>query len=151
MAWQTGWPVGTEPEIRAVVLEQRDDGRLYAFPSRGGFRAELRAMGNDVLVVDDVLAVGNEDRPARRRHCRQWSATHCARADQQQTRSGPGTTALACGLIGEYGWDHNTLYVLEKDGRLQVLIEWFFLYPLEEVARDTFAFPTLGTLRWRED
>ena len=22
------------------------------------------------------------------------------------------------GLIGEYGWDHNTLYILERDGKL---------------------------------
>ena len=36
------------------------------------------------------------------------------------------------GLIGEYGWDHDVLYILEKDGRLHALIEWFFDYPLKE-------------------
>ena len=46
------------------------------------------------------------------------------------------------GLIGEYGWDHNTLYILEKDGKLHALIEWFFLYPLEEVARTSSSSPT---------
>lgn len=34
------------------------------------------------------------------------------------------------GLIGEYGWDHNVLYVYERGGKLRVLIEWFFHYPL---------------------
>ncbi|MBI4584503.1 MAG: serine hydrolase [Planctomycetes bacterium] len=48
------------------------------------------------------------------------------------------------GLIGEYGWDHNTLYILERDGRLHALIEWFFCYPLTEVAEDAFAFPDYG-------
>ena len=29
------------------------------------------------------------------------------------------------GLVGEYGWDHNTLYILEEEGKLRALIEWF--------------------------
>jgi CubicO group peptidase (beta-lactamase class C family)/D-alanyl-D-alanine dipeptidase len=48
------------------------------------------------------------------------------------------------GLIGEYGWDHNILYVLERGGRLYTLIEWFFLYPLTEESPDVFAFPDFG-------
>jgi D-alanyl-D-alanine dipeptidase len=48
------------------------------------------------------------------------------------------------GLIGEYGWDHNTLYILEKDGKLHALIEWFFLYPLQEVSEKVFKFPDRG-------
>ncbi|MCA9738330.1 MAG: M15 family metallopeptidase [Gemmatimonadetes bacterium] len=48
------------------------------------------------------------------------------------------------GLIGEYGWDHNTLYVLEQDGQLQALIEWFFRYPLIEEGPDRFRFPDRG-------
>jgi CubicO group peptidase (beta-lactamase class C family)/D-alanyl-D-alanine dipeptidase len=47
-------------------------------------------------------------------------------------------------LIGEYGWDHNVLYILEREGKLHALIEWFFLYPLEEVDVDVFAFPKSG-------
>jgi D-alanyl-D-alanine dipeptidase len=47
-------------------------------------------------------------------------------------------------LIGEYGWDHNTLYILEKNGRLHALIEWFFFYPLEQISRDVFGFPHYG-------
>ncbi|HEV7282965.1 MAG TPA: M15 family metallopeptidase [Pirellulaceae bacterium] len=47
-------------------------------------------------------------------------------------------------LLGEYGWDHNTLYILEDRGRLVALIEWFFYYPLEELSEDEFAFPEHG-------
>jgi CubicO group peptidase (beta-lactamase class C family)/D-alanyl-D-alanine dipeptidase len=54
------------------------------------------------------------------------------------------------GLIGEYGWDHNTLYVLEKDGKLHALIEWFENYPLEELGADRFAFPDYGLYHGEE-
>ena len=50
------------------------------------------------------------------------------------------------GLIGEYGWDHNVLYILERYGRLNVLVEWFFRYPLEEISPDVYAFPDQGGL-----
>ncbi len=48
------------------------------------------------------------------------------------------------GLIGEYGWDHNTLFVLERGGRLEMLIEWFFLSPLDEIAPDVYSLPDAG-------
>lgn len=48
------------------------------------------------------------------------------------------------GLIGEYGWDHNTLYILEDQGQLHALIEWFYDYPLQEIDENTFAFPDYG-------
>jgi CubicO group peptidase (beta-lactamase class C family)/D-alanyl-D-alanine dipeptidase len=48
------------------------------------------------------------------------------------------------GLIGEYGFDHNTLFILEQDGRLQALIEWFTSYPLTETDPDSFRFPAWG-------
>ncbi|HSF17043.1 MAG TPA: serine hydrolase [Vicinamibacteria bacterium] len=53
-------------------------------------------------------------------------------------------------LIGEYGWDHNTLYILEKDGALHALIEWFESYPLTELSPDRFAFPDYGLYQGEE-
>ena len=47
-------------------------------------------------------------------------------------------------FVGEYGWDHNTLYVYEKNGRLWCTIEWFFQYPLTQIDEQTFAFPDYG-------
>ncbi|MEC9091975.1 MAG: serine hydrolase [Planctomycetota bacterium] len=47
-------------------------------------------------------------------------------------------------LVGEYGWDHNTLFVYEKHGQLWCTIEWFFQYPLREVSDGIFAFPDHG-------
>lgn len=48
------------------------------------------------------------------------------------------------GLIGEYGWDHNTLYIQERDGILHALIEWYYSYPLIERSQDFFEFPDFG-------
>jgi CubicO group peptidase (beta-lactamase class C family)/D-alanyl-D-alanine dipeptidase len=60
-------------------------------------------------------------------------------------------------LIGEYGWDHNVLFVRERDGRLEALIEWFWFDALSEVAPDVFALPAhrglypLERLEFRRD
>jgi CubicO group peptidase (beta-lactamase class C family)/D-alanyl-D-alanine dipeptidase len=48
-------------------------------------------------------------------------------------------------LIGEYGWDHDVLYIFEKDGKLWSLIEWFEFAPIEETAPDVFKFPDYGS------
>ncbi len=48
------------------------------------------------------------------------------------------------GLIGEYGWDHNTLYIYEEEGALMALIEWFYTYPLREINKNEFVFPDEG-------
>jgi D-alanyl-D-alanine dipeptidase/CubicO group peptidase (beta-lactamase class C family) len=48
-------------------------------------------------------------------------------------------------LIGEYGWDHDVLYILEKEGKLWCLIEWFEFAPLEQIAPDIFRFPDSGS------
>ncbi|HTU93592.1 MAG TPA: M15 family metallopeptidase, partial [Gemmataceae bacterium] len=114
------------------------DGRLWLLPAGGGYRQELRALGDD-LIVDDRMAygfqLGIED-----------DALH---TDKEFYFRVPLTKPKPCpekwrGLLGEYGWDHNTLVILERDGKLNALIEWFFLYPLEEVSADEFKFPEYG-------
>ena len=69
---------------------------------------------------------------------------HVAGAGYQRLAGCAPRRASRCwlGLIGEYGWDHNTLYILEDHGQLVALIEWFFYYPLEELSEDGSRFPT---------
>src|SRR5207244_7624865 len=64
-----------------------------------------------------------------------------ARVSIDKPQPAPGRWA---GLIGEYGWDHDVLVILEKEGKLNALIEWFFLYPLQEDSADVFKFPDWG-------
>ncbi len=59
-------------------------------------------------------------------------------------------------LLGEYGWDHGTLYILEDGGRLCCLIEWFSRCLLAEYDKDRFVMPNDGlyrgeTLRFERD
>ena len=118
------------------LVEQ--DGRLWAWPGRGGFRVELRALG-DKLIVDDRLGFGQVVEV-------QGDKLKIG-TDTFERTPAPHPQPLPAkwaGLIGEYGWDHNTLFILEKDGKLHALIEWFFLYPLEEESADVFKFPDQG-------
>jgi serine beta-lactamase-like protein LACTB len=122
---------------KSLELYERD-GRLYALPGDGGFRVELRGVG-DALVADDRLEFGQRievqgDKLKMGADTYERAASELPSAPPQKWH----------GLIGEYGWDHNTLYILEKDAKLHALIEWFFLYPLEEVSPDVYKFPDFG-------
>jgi CubicO group peptidase (beta-lactamase class C family)/D-alanyl-D-alanine dipeptidase len=117
-------------------------GRLYLEPTRGPgrieFRAELRQLGDD-LVTDDRVDYGQKITPQGEDlvfHGDTYKRVPVARPAPCPERW--------LGLIGEYGWDHNTLYVLERDGQLHALIEWFFLYPLREESENVYAFPDRG-------
>jgi|SRR5579884_1507105 len=116
------------------------DGHLWLLTDRGGVRRELRQLG-DCLVVDDPMDIDYglkiEERGDR---------LHISGKPYERV---PFTNPKPCpekwrGLLGEYGWDHNTLVILEREGRLNALIEWFFLYPLEEISANEFKFPEYG-------
>jgi len=123
---------------RRVDVVARDS-TVILTRSSGGPPARLRVLAADTLVVDDALDFGTRVRLAGDRlivggDTLRRSGRSLPNALPQRWR----------GLIGEYGWDYNTLYILERDGRLHALIEWFFDYPLAERPRGTFAFPSSG-------
>ncbi len=114
------------------------DGHLWGLPDRGGYRLELRARG-EKLVVDDRVDFG----PTL-----EMQDNKLRLADKTYERV-PATKPKPCpekwlGLLGEYGWDHNTLVILEREGKLYALIEWFFHYPLKELGENEFQFPEYG-------
>jgi CubicO group peptidase (beta-lactamase class C family)/D-alanyl-D-alanine dipeptidase len=128
-----------------------DNDRLFELPLAGGQQVELRQSGND-LIADGRL--GNGERftitpAALHRH-----GSHALpRIDPRKPEPIRDDWR---GLIGEYGWDHDVLYVLERDARLTVLIEWYDYYPLTEVSAGVFRFPDRGlyageTLRFERD
>jgi D-alanyl-D-alanine dipeptidase len=123
---------------RAVdLLEQ--SGRLYMLPARGGMRVELRTLADGLLVVDDRLAFGQR--------VRMLPNAVVVGADTLRRATVPKPPPAAAAwrqVIGEYGWDYNTLFLLERDGKLNALVEWFFQYPLTQVSRDVYAFPKWG-------
>ncbi len=122
----------------AFELDERE-GRLFMLHESGGFQREIRTLAGH-LEVDDRLSYGIP--PVRAAdHAIQlgsirWDAVKVA-------APAPAAPELQ-ELIGEYGWDYDTLYVLEKNGHLEVLIEWFEYDPLKQVSRDVFQFPDYG-------
>ena len=133
-------------EARALAGRYRSDdrwldltesgGKLFVVADRGGarFRMSKTATG---LISDDIhgwgvpLAVKGET---------------LARGKLTFTKEKPGAAPPAppekwLGLIGEYGWDHNTLFVYEYAGKLHALIEWTEIDMLSEESLDVFAFP----------
>ena len=112
-------------------------GRVYVTPSRGGYKFEVRKSGNG-LMADDAQLYGMKF---------SRDGDKLTVGDRVYTREAAATTPPADppakwkGLIGEYGWDHNTLFVYERDGQLHALIEWVEIDPLRQVSDDVFAFP----------
>ncbi len=134
-------------------------GKLYLTPVQGGMRSELRLIdstGADTaakgmqLAGDDQPGLGSrvvvlgkgriviEGDTLRRLPT---PGSQSVRMAGPKPRAGAG---LYAGLIGEYGWDHDILYIREKDGKLNALIEWFFEYPLRRVSGDVYRFPDWG-------
>ena len=112
-------------------------GKLYLLPDRGGALVRLRKSGN-ALIVDDVqdwglpIGLGTDEITI-------VTSTY-TRAKVEMPAAPPEKWL---GLIGEYGWDHNTLYIFERDGKLCALIEWTEIDVLSEEPR-VYAFPKQG-------
>ena len=122
---------------KTLDLHERD-GHLWMLSGNGGFRVELRKLG-DKLIVDDRLGFGT--RVELEGDKIKIGKDVYERLPNDKPAAPPEKWL---GLIGEYGWDHNTLFLFEKDGKLHGLIEWFFEYPLEEISADVFKFPNYG-------
>ena len=101
----------------------------------------MRKLAGDTLTVDDGVTYGH----------RLWLDGDRVRLDGRAfARKAPARELPVDvpggwrGLIGEYGWDHDVLYILERGGRLSALIEWIAEYPLTQVSDSVFAFPASG-------
>ena len=115
------------------------DGEVFLLS--GPYRYRLRAASdNGDILTDDVAGFGMEV------ELQQSDVLTIDEVSYQrlETTPPPSIPERWEGLIGEYGWDHNTLYILENAGTLYALIEWFYYYPLKEANENTFEFPNYG-------
>jgi CubicO group peptidase (beta-lactamase class C family)/D-alanyl-D-alanine dipeptidase len=117
------------------------DGHLNLLKLAGGEQLELRKVSQfgDDLIADGVTGFGTEVWPVP-------EGIHLgSKALPRVTAPRPSDFPTTWhGLIGEYGWDHNILYVFEKDNRLNVLIEWMEFDALTSAGDDIFNFPPRG-------
>jgi CubicO group peptidase (beta-lactamase class C family)/D-alanyl-D-alanine dipeptidase len=115
-----------------------EDTKLYAWPNVGGNRQELHLMAG-AYIVDDALEYGPTIQVGDKRIVASNRQFPLVKSNKPAIAPARWT-----GLVGEYGWDHDVLFILEMEGRLYALIEWFYLYPLEELGHDVFRFPNQG-------
>jgi CubicO group peptidase (beta-lactamase class C family)/D-alanyl-D-alanine dipeptidase len=108
---------------------------------RGSYRYELRAAADDgTVLTDDPAGFGVEVKLLASNQIRVGDVSYTRMPDEAPD----DIPDRWRGLIGEYGWDHNTLYILEDNGQLYALIEWFYYYPLKEISENVFEFPDYG-------
>jgi len=143
-------PVPVERAKKLVGTYREADGERFTritemngnvFMQRGAFRYELRAASDDIAILtDDAIGFGT---PVK---LEDGNKLVVGDLDFERQADVPPADIPERwkGLIGEYGWDHNTLYILEDAGQLVALIEWFYYYPLKEVGENTFEFPDDG-------
>jgi D-alanyl-D-alanine dipeptidase len=127
-----------------------ENGKLFLLSSHGGNKVELRQQ-DDELIVDDRLSYGRKLQLFHDALKADTSIYHRV-VDTEP----PPPPKNWDGLIGEYGWDYDTLYILEKDGKLTSLIEWYEYEPLEQVSSDVYRYPRRGlydaeTLTFKRD
>jgi CubicO group peptidase (beta-lactamase class C family)/D-alanyl-D-alanine dipeptidase len=132
---------GTYARGDTVIELLARDSTLSMTSSVGELSQGLRTWQGDTLIADDGVSFGT----------RVWrsgdgvSVDGVVYARRAPSASLPPAVAPAlAGLVGEYGWDHNVLYIFEKAGRTTALIEWFFEYPLRRISDDEYAFPDAG-------
>ena len=119
-------------------------GETNAFVELGQARYRLRARG-DTLIADDrhgfggFFTVSREGITAR-------DGTVFTRVSDWPGPEPADSPARFSPLIGEYGWDHNVLFIYEDRGSLHALIEWIEMAELTEIGPDRFAFPVGGGL-----
>lgn len=104
-----------------------------------GVRMRVRAVGGR-WVVDDRVTYGLPVEPLDGGRLRFGGAVW----ERLEDTAPPAAPEWMAERIGQYGEDENVLYVLERDGRLTVLVEWFAFYPLRRVEADRFVLPDAG-------
>jgi CubicO group peptidase (beta-lactamase class C family)/D-alanyl-D-alanine dipeptidase len=116
------------------------EGKLYYLPPNTDVLAEAWTVGPD-LISHGAFGTGTRFRcDGAALTVAGPTAETFARQDDAATAPSEPPDAMR-GLIGEYGWDHFTMPVFEKDGRLHVLLANAFLYPLTSAGDDTYWFP----------
>lgn len=133
--------VGTYKELNGDRFTHINELNGEVLMQRGTFRYNLRARAdNGTIVTDDALGYGLTV------NLKDHDTLVVDGVEFTRLPDDPPPTAPERwqGFIGEYGWDHNTLYILEENGRLHALIEWFYDYPLTEISETEFAFPDYG-------
>ena len=130
--------IGTYKNEQATIQINRRFDDIY-IERIAGLSLRLRTLEAGPIVVDDLLLFSEEISFGDN------SVTVLGQTYTATERAmPPAANSRWTSLIGEYGFDHNVLYINEQFGALNVLIEWGMQYPLIEVEDGIFKFPPYG-------
>jgi CubicO group peptidase (beta-lactamase class C family)/D-alanyl-D-alanine dipeptidase len=123
-----------------------EEGSLFLQHLNGGSFAELKSVGKDDLIEDSRVAYSPIKIRARFDAADVPSLITIGAKDYRRLTPGMPKPASPqwLKLVGEYGWDYDKLYVLENEGKLCVLVEWFDYEPLEPLPDGTYRLPDHG-------
>jgi len=119
------------------------EGHLFYQPY--GAARELDYLGQDVFITDDLLGYGEKivfKRKGKAIEGLEINGNFYRKVEVKEEKNKFPTEWRE--LLGEYGPDFNIMKVYVKDGRLIVLIEWFYEYPLLPERGLKFKFPDYG-------
>ena len=109
-------------------------GQLWHLGNKGGFLVPVKALGDELVLDGVVLQASGFVRTSKGVR---MNKTEYVRTPPKRPEPCPEKWH---GLLGEYGPDHMPTVILERDGRLWALVEWFFVYPLTRETDRMYAF-----------
>ncbi|MFP4081709.1 MAG: serine hydrolase domain-containing protein [Candidatus Aminicenantes bacterium] len=123
-----------------VWLVLRDE-KFYYHPY--GTRKQLTAVSTNGFITDDLTGYGERITVVKKEGRVRGiniNSTFYEKVKQEKQAPSPQWKKL----IGDYGPDFNIMNIYVRDGRLTVLIEWFYEYPLQPLGNLKFKFPDYG-------
>lgn len=130
--------IGTYKNEEGTIQIKRRFDDIY-IERVAGLSLRLRTLDEGPIIIDDLLLFSEEisfDDDSVTVLGKTYTAAKNAMPMAADSRW--------ASLIGEYGFDHNILYINEQFGTLNALIEWGMQYPLIEVEDGIFKFPPYG-------
>ncbi len=125
-----------EKEQKALQIFERDD-KLFIEPLQDAGRSELRQLGAS-LVTDDRNGWGFEITPVEGGIKASGNIDEIYRLVPPAK---PSPVPQDWGkLVGEYGWDYNVLYIMDRNNELTALLEMEYI-PLRKIADHVWEFP----------
>ena len=120
----------------ALQIFERD-GKLFLEPLQDAGRSELRQLGSS-LVTDDRNGWGYEISPVAGGIRASGNTDEVYQRVPEATPS-PIPQAWS-NLLGEYGWDYDVLYIMDRNNELTALLEMEYV-PLRKLSDDVWEFP----------
>lgn len=124
------------------MFERENNKRLFVMPLGDGGQSEVRRLedplSQDHLITDDRASWGWEMWPIPDGIRTEGNSEEIFKRVPNRKPTTPPNEWNK--LIGEYGWDHDVLYILERNNQLTALIEWFYYDPLEPISGNVWRF-----------